>query len=85
MSQSKNRRVKKTKHGHKITSSHKDWKARTAYAKKQIQIKAAEAQAEKLFSLADLGSGIKTKVKGLFNKKQQKEKASGQKKGSTNK
>ena len=85
MSQSKHNRVKKTKHGHKITSSHKDWKARTAYAKESIKVKAAEVQAQKLFSLADLGSGIKTKVKGLFNKKQQKEKASGAKKGNTNK
>jgi len=75
MSKSKHNRVKKTKHGHKIVSTHKDWKARTAYAKESIKIKAAEVEAQKLFSIADLGSGIKTKVKGFFNKKQQKEKA----------
>ena len=36
MSKAKHNRTKRTKGGHKIISSHNDWKKRAAYAKEQI-------------------------------------------------
>jgi hypothetical protein len=70
MSKAKHNRTKRTKSGHKIISSHNDWKKRAAHAKEQIRLQLADAEAERILKAS--GVNLLSGVKNLINKTKEK-------------